>query len=310
MNAKVRKSLYDSVDKYFYVEDLNMLLMSYIQEKEDEQCIWSNLTLNTHFMLGGNSPNIYQAAALTELIVLSLDILDDLQDNDNLNKSWMKCKRENTMNAVIGFLFASITELSRLTTNKDVALGMVQSINQSILIAINGQHKDLNNLIQSENDYIKMVEEKSSSLVWIASEIGTILVEEYELNAYNCMKEISRNIGIAAQINNDIADILRFDMKNDLLNRRKTLPTLFLLSDLSVISPVIKEYYEEKISKELFLEHKNEILDYIRDSGVIEYTKTVRTWHLLQAEQLFQSVPTISPWNQRFTEITFAALRN
>ncbi|CAK4820332.1 unnamed protein product [Aphanomyces euteiches] len=117
------------------------------------------------------------------------------------------------------------------------------------------------------------------------------------------MNELAYCIGAIAQIENDIQDILRFDLKNDLLHKKKTLPTLFLLAEPDEEFPFIQQYYEDKLSMEEILEKKQVCIQYIQDSGCIEYSKVIQRLLIQQAELLLSSVNAKSPWKEKFAEL-------
>ncbi|WP_074048696.1 polyprenyl synthetase family protein [Paenibacillus ihumii] len=93
--------------------------------------------------------------------------------------------------------------------------------------------RDLLNDIHTEESYIEMVSEKSAALIAAACMVGTLLAtgersEEVRLYA--------EHLGIAAQIKNDIRDLLNWDHKNDFLNRKRTLPTLYLIQSVGKVA--------------------------------------------------------------------------
>lgn len=115
---------------------------------------------------------------------------------------------------------------------------------------------------------------------------------------------------MAAQLKNDLADMMRLDSKNDVLTRKRTLPIMFILSQCKKTFPVLLDYYDGTITQEEFLKYKTDFLHFIIDSGVIEYVETIRKLYLHKAEQLLNEIPTRSPWNQTFQSLVFAPHRN
>lgn len=303
MDAKVIEEMNRLIDQYFGASELHVLLNDFVQDKVQEQSIWSEITLCTHFMFGGRSPDIYQRAALVELIILSLDMLDDLQDDDQADKPWMKCGRENTMNAVVGLLMVVLADTEQ--DEKDSVRLITHTITTSVLRAIYGQHKDLNDAIHSEEDYITMVKEKSGSLVQLACQMGIICLDYFDTNLEKAVAEMASNIGVMAQLDNDIADMMKLDVKNDILVKKRTLPIMFLLSVCEEKFPKLLEYYNGTLSKTEFLKSKTELFTFMVDSGAIEYAKTIQMLYLHKAEKLFETLPAHSPWNQKFKEIVF-----
>ncbi|MNV39693.1 hypothetical protein D3C71_1312800 [compost metagenome] len=60
-------------------------------------------------MFGGTHPDIYRAAASLELAVLSLDIIDDLQDQDHRAMPWCQSPPPLSLNVAIALLTAAIS---------------------------------------------------------------------------------------------------------------------------------------------------------------------------------------------------------
>jgi len=300
MNPDVIREMRRMVDDHFQSEDLKGLLHAFIEDKSAENSLWSSITLSTHYMLGGSSPCIESAAALTELVILALDIVDDLQDQDNVSKPWMKCPQAYTLNAVLSLHAILLTELGRIGLSR-----LTGDMGRLLVQTIEGQQMDVSQSVVSEADYIAMVRQKSGSLMRLACCMGYSLIDDLDRETVDRMNDLAECIGIMAQIANDVNDVLRYDVKNDLLLKKRTLPILFMLVDSKDEFPPIGQYYEGLISADEFLRHKQACMAYIRDSGCIEYSQVIRTLYADKAEELLQSVPAVSPWRERFKEITF-----
>ncbi|UUZ84360.1 polyprenyl synthetase family protein [Paenibacillus sp. P26] len=93
-----------------------------------------------------------------------------------------------------------------------------------------GQQLDVSGCIQTEEQYIDMVLRKSGSLFRLACRLGASGCK-VDGETARLLDEMADALGVAAQIGNDVSDVLRFDLKNDLLQRKKTLPVLYMLSD-------------------------------------------------------------------------------
>src|SRR5690554_763931 len=119
MKQVVLHSLYHIIDQYVYEQELNTLLKKYVDNKNLELGVWSDLTLIIHQMLGGDSPDMYRLAATTELIILASDIIDDLQDQDHMDKPWMVDLPAYTLNAVVAMLVTFFGQLTQLLDGKN-----------------------------------------------------------------------------------------------------------------------------------------------------------------------------------------------
>jgi len=302
LNSSVLEQMLGFVDTHFVDEELKEMLKTFIQEKAGENSRWSNITIYAHFMLGGNSPSIERVAALTEMMILSLDIVDDLQDQDNFAKPWMTCPPAYALNAVLSMFAVFMAELGEFGHPR-----MQREVGKLLARSIGGQHKDVSQAVVTEADYMDMVQRKSGSLIRLACFMGYSLIDGLDQETTARMDELADCIGAIAQIGNDVKDLLRYDVKNDLLQKKRTLPIIFLLEDSEAEFPPIGQFYEGLITAEQFLQVKQACMQYIRDSGCIEYANAITILITDQAEQLFQSLPGVAPWRDKFKEITLGA---
>ncbi|MEK3723887.1 polyprenyl synthetase family protein [Paenibacillus sp. FSL H8-0034] len=297
------------VDKYVTEPDLNELMKAFIQDKAAENAQWSNITRYTHYMLGGDSSHIDLAAAMTEIILLSFDIIDDLQDGDNKGKPWIVCSTAYTLNGILAFLFAFMTEISTLQESHGQAgSSLMAKLGVILSQSINGQQIDLNDSISSERDYLTMIEKKSGSLLRFACSMGYLLIPDLDQRTMDTMDQLANYIGMISQLDNDIRDVLRFDVKNDLLQKKRTLPILFLLMEKDDNFPYIQQYYKGQLTYDQFVIRKRECIQYIEDSGCIEYCRIIQSLHMDQVNHLFESLPGITSWKEQFKGITFGKL--
>ncbi|MCD9024162.1 polyprenyl synthetase family protein [Cohnella silvisoli] len=300
MNRGVLEDMLHRVDKHFQDEELKKMLKECIQEKTDENSRWSSMTIYTHYMLGGTSPFIERIAALTEMIILSLDIVDDLQDQDNFSKPWMKCPQSHALNAVLSMLAIFMAEIGEVGHSR-----IPNEIGKLLARSVEGQHKDVSQSVNTEADYFDMVQSKSGSLIRLACFMGYSLIDGLDRETADRINELADCIGVIAQIGNDVNDLLRYDVKNDLLQKKRTLPIIFLLADSNEEFPPIEQFYVGQMNADEFLQMKTECMQYIQDSGCIEYSKVIQILYTNKAEELFQAIPAVSPWKEKFKEITF-----
>ncbi|MBP1992918.1 polyprenyl synthetase family protein [Paenibacillus eucommiae] len=316
MRQDVLEQMYAIIDEHIDVEELNALLKIFIQEKEKENSVWSSMTEYTHLMLGGTSEQLVRAAAATELVILSLDIVDDLQDRDQESKPWMQCAESYTLNAILALLMGFTGELEKLQARHgqvtpggqpaldgNPKLEIQQEISRIVSRSINGQHKDINQSVVTADDYFAMVQEKSGSLIRLACCMGCFSTE-YTQETLEKLHALADYIGLIHQIQNDIKDMLNFDQKSDLIHKKRTLPVIYILESQTPYQP-IKDYYEGTIQLEEFLTKKQACLQYIEDSGCIEYSKIVQSICITKAEEIYETLEAISPWKEKFREATY-----
>lgn len=313
MERNVREAMSEIVDRYVHVPDLLELLHACVQEKENEKSVWAKLTISVHRMLDGTFEGITRVGAVTELILLALDIADDIQDNDNLDKPWMSCPKEYAVNAILALFAAAMAETAMLQGSyaasggtNPAAARLSGEIGVLLAQAVNGQQLDLNGTIATEEDCVASVMGKSGSLIRLALRMGYAFAPPQDEAVAARIDALADQMGMMAQLRNDLRDILRYDVKNDLLQKKKTLPILFLLSDTESPFRVVRDYYEGSLSRDEFLRHKIECIRYIEDSGCVEYVNTIRYLYFYEAERLFGEIPGVSPGKEQFYEIALA----
>jgi competence protein ComQ len=295
LEPRVLEECHAILDRYVDEPDLRRLLDGFLEEKSRENSIWAKITIQVHHMFGGESATIYHNAALTELLMLAYDIVDDLQDHDNPTKSWMACPMENTLNGILAFLIACMAELPEPSAPAAARL---------LASSVNGQHLDLAGSITTEQEYLDMVSLKSGSLIRFACMMGYSLIPRLDEERVRQIDQLAGLIGIIAQLANDVRDVTRIDEKNDLLFKKKTLPILFLLEHAEEECPVLSDYYNGRISEEVFVAHKKEIVAFISASGCLEYSRVIQTLYIEKADEIFASLPALPPWKEAFRTTT------
>jgi len=302
MEHEVLRHMYRIIDDHFQEKALNDILKSFIVEIEHKNKAWSDIVLCTHYMLGGNSPQIYRFAAATELVILSSDILDDLQDQDQINKPWMQCSHATALNAVLAFFVGFIGELGEHAIHAKT----FSEISKIIARSINGQHKDLYNTTSTVDDYLTLTREKSGSIFKLACFMGCFSLQ--------CSKELVEQIndladciGIIHQIQSDISDLLQYQLKSDLHLKRRTLPAIYLLSTNSNPYNPLREFYKGNLPLEHLIKNEQEYIEAVHSSGCMEYAQVVQAVCIQTAEDIWRKLQARSPWKENFRETTYAS---
>ncbi|MGE7911388.1 polyprenyl synthetase family protein [Lysinibacillus xylanilyticus] len=267
--------LFENFDKSFKTTIIN-----YVNEKSDSQMIFGHLCI-IHYQefAQDNNPEIITIAAAIELIILSLDIIDDLQDND---ADYLWCHEPAfAMNATLAMIFLAIKLINESTfRHKQVALSI---LNDFSLKSINGQYLDLINSCKFEESYIRMISLKSGSLTTLSSLLGTVLaLGENEPR----VAEYSNYIGVIQQIKNDIEDLNIWNKKNDLLNKKFSLPIIFLFEQSEEHSKILTDYYSGATT---YLD--NQIIEEaLMNTGAIHYAIALKNIFKLSALDLIETM--------------------
>lgn len=302
MDSNIQGHLYRVVDEYIRSEDLNQLFKSFIASKVKEDRTWGEITLYTHYMFGGTSPDIQRYAALTELIVLISDIIDDIQDQDQEDKPWMQCSQADTLRTIFVMLLGFVGELGQMQINEKVLIEMTRIITRSV----KGQYKDVMNTVTSADDYLLMTQEKSGSLFRLACYMGHMMLDCSQ-ETIEHINDFADCIGLVHQIQNDMRDLIRYDRKNDLYKKKRTLPILYLLAIEDEAFLSLQNYYEGKITTEALLRDKEAFIQMIVDSGCLEYSRVVQSVCLQKAEEIYDKLPALPHWKMKLREAAYGA---
>lgn len=235
------------VDKGFMEESIKKDTNHYIEYKFNQSIEFAKIT-GIHFeVFRENKVTKYKMKAMTiiELIILASDIMDDMQDKDaHKDAPWSKVNDAFNFNIVVGILLICLKEIDGIG-NKEDTDWIKQHTQRLILQSVSGQQIDLKNEIMSESDYLYMCHMKSGSLIALACLLG----------AGNVHKQIQKKIidyanylGVIFQMRNDVYDMENGFEKNDLLNKKRTLPILYYLNTVDEEYTAIQDYYLRKSS--------------------------------------------------------------
>lgn len=254
------------MEELFLSHHLKELMLQFKNEKHG---FHNGILCVHHYEMFANeeNPNIYKVAAAIELLILAYDIIDDLQDNDT-DYVWCKIP-EQSLNIVLSALFISMNTIRNSGfEHSDLA---AQIMHEYSLKSISGQQDDLLNSCCDETSYLQMIEQKSGSLVAMSCLIGSCLATGQILPE---VQTYSTYIGIIQQIKNDISDLKVWSKKNDLLQKKFSLPIIYFLSLDNEISDNIKNYYYS--DKELKTSDFPLIKEELINSGAIRYALVIK----------------------------------
>ncbi|MFH0347781.1 polyprenyl synthetase family protein [Bacillus vallismortis] len=265
------------VDENIINEDLKAKLISFIEEKK--QFSFAELAYNHYIAFDGKDDTaIDLLAAGIELLILSADIFDDIEDKDNLQASWMKIDPSIVINATTALYTLSLQVINSVSNNPTLLSLTLQYSLQSL----QGQHVDLNLKVSSESEYIEMIKSKSGSLVTLPSVLGVYLAtEEYN----EIVDEYSRYLGVVEQIANDHYGLYYPD--NNDLKTRHTLAFYYLKNKYNQSSIDLLNFYAQE---ENMINNLDELKRKLRDSGVILYLNVIKNLALENFKEAFKKL--------------------
>ncbi|MEB3751924.1 hypothetical protein EP10_002796 [Geobacillus icigianus] len=236
-------------------------------------CLFGRLAGLHYQMFSKSIIEIERVAAAVELIMLAGDLLDDFVDQDGLKILWTDAMFVTSLHIhmAIGLLLAGQKAIADLPIDDYKKVRAQSYILSRLLQSLNGQHMDVTNDIQTETDYLQMLKKKSGSLVAMACFVGTALAGA-EKNTV-IIEKYANDIGIAAQIDNDIDALYRWDEKNDIKAKKKSLPVLYMLA--SKRDNLLKQYFSNHIDYNELYAQKEKVIQQMEQEGAFYYAKVM-----------------------------------
>lgn len=247
--------------------------------KKKQGFLFSSITLQHYKVFGGTSSHIQHIADAVEQLILSLDIIDDWQDEDLAAAApWIEIEKAQALNIALLFLNSSMNRIIASSFRNQNAAA--RCMHQCLHISIEGQYLDIQNNIMNEEQYITMCRKKSGSLFMLAGLLGALLATDH---VPDCIAAYASDMGVAAQIANDMRDAVNITGKSDWRKKKRTLPILYLLHPKVERGQIVRDYFAGAISFEELLEREDELVHIVKSSGALVYANAVKELHQNQA---------------------------
>ncbi|MBU5445528.1 polyprenyl synthetase family protein [Paenibacillus sp. MSJ-34] len=295
----VKDAMLNGLNRYFPDERLNRMMRSFAEHKLAESMLFGQLTELHYRMFGGTSEQIHQAVAAMELLILSLDIFDDLQDKDNDWVPWSKSDPALAMNAAIGLLPLCFNMIQDSMFPSEAKLRAIAVANRLLCGSVTGQYADIVGDLQDEDACLNMIRRKSGSLAACACLLGTALATE---SHHETVESLGYCFGMIGQIRNDIDGIRRIDRKNDLLQRKRTLPVIYILEVDDPRADMLRGYYAGEAPQEQLYPYKMDILDLVESSGCVQFAEVHMKLLQHEAAELIEGLPVDTVWKQELSK--------
>lgn len=262
--------------------ELQALLISFVNGKK--KLNFGQLTIAHYRAFGGKDPEISQLAAAVELLILSFDMLDDLEDLDNMEEPWMQIDPSLALNAAT--MMYTVSQQTVLELTSPYKHQVQTAFLRYSIQAMEGQHDDLKNSLSTEAECLDVMKRKSGSLLALASVCGMLLanVNYEEVEAY------SYQFGIAAQIDNDFRDLFN-RQKHDASTEKQSLALLYLQKRYNASALELLTFFE---SGRDFQQEFGSIEMYkqkLLDSGVTQYLNVLKQIAINKAKRLLEGLP-------------------
>lgn len=201
-------------------------------ETGEHKLLWPLLPLMVCVAASGHYEQALPAAAAIELFKAAAEVLDDIEDADSSESLVAKYGLARATNAATALVILAEKGLGRLKRRgvpDATIVRILDEANSYYAQACLGQHLDVSlppGCLVSEETYLEIAGLKSGSQTECSCSVGALiaLADKAVLDAF---RRFGRNIGIAAQIINDIRGIVT---GKDILKRKITLPVTYALA--------------------------------------------------------------------------------
>lgn len=276
------------------------------------------LSLLVFEALTGNHGPALPAAAALEMIHNFTLIHDDIEDNDLERRGrptvwsiWGKPQAINAGDYLYTLAFQTLHRLDPARFSPEQRLAVQQVVVEACLELTIGQDMDMRfeqSLAVTTAMYIDMVSKKTGQLLTASMVVGAMLgtPDEVMIGHY---REFARNIGIAFQIRDDMLGIWGDAAKtgksvdNDIRRKKKTLPVLYTLNQLS--GPQRDKLHALYAAAEPLMDGEIAFVRHcLAEAGAQPYTRQAADGYI---EAAFAALNRIGLANQAHTELEIIA---
>ncbi len=269
-------------------------IMTYIVKRKGKQ-MRPMFVLFTAKLNGGITEPTYRGAALVELLHTATLVHDDVVDDSNKRRGFFSINAlwKNKIAVLVGDYLLS-KGLLLAVRNKDFHLleivsDAVEKMSEGELLQIEKARKL--NLV--EDVYFDIITKKTASLIASCCAIGTASVIPDDKEKIEQMRLFGEKIGIAFQIKDDLFDYGTDDIGKplgiDIKEKKLTLPLIYALNNAP-----------KDVKRRLIYIIKNqntntkkvkEVVDYVHQSGGIEYAQKVMHRYKDEALEILNQFP-------------------
>lgn len=260
--VNIKREMKEIIKQNIFNDDLSQLLYSFIDSKD--LFSFAESTILHYVVFGGEDLEVAtKLGAGIEILILSSDILDDLEDEDNHQAFWMKIDRSESLNAALSLYTAGLSSIHSMNINPLIFNYVLKYVKE----AMQGQHDDITNKSKTEDECLEVIKFKCGSLVALANVTGVILASgEYS----EIVERYSYYKGIVAQISGDY-HVLFSRNRSDIEKNKQTLVYLYIKRIFNEASEELFYLFSHKDLYYKALADKDKFEKKLIEAGVTQY---------------------------------------
>jgi geranylgeranyl pyrophosphate synthase len=179
--------------------------------------------------VGGDPEKSIEMAAGLMSVLISVRILDDLQDRDKINGLYRTVGNARAFNYSFAFMTLGYKIFDSMECDEKIKNNILQTFDQGSLVTLAGQDRDLQGINKTWEDYWKTAEMKTCYITSSGAAMGAMLgTQDAEL--INACRLYGYHWGLTLQILNDMDGIWDAAGESDIEKGKVTLPVLYGLT--------------------------------------------------------------------------------
>lgn len=269
-------------------------IMDYIVKRKGKQ-MRPMFVFLTSGIIGTISERTYRAASFIELLHTASLVHDDVVDDANYRRGFFSINAlwKNKIAVLVGDYMLTRTLLLAVDHGDydmlKIGSEAVREISEGELLQI----AKARNLDITETLYYEVIRQKTASLIVACCAMGATSATEATEKQVEAMREFGLNAGMAFQIKDDLFDYGTDEIGKpvgiDIKEKKMTLPLIYALqkADKATKRKVIRTIKTRSDKPEKV----REVIDFVKQSGGIEYTKKVMNDYYQKAIAILDQFP-------------------
>lgn len=235
----------------------------------------------------------YHGAVTVELLHTATLMHDDVVDEAATRRGQPSANAvfDNKRSVLAGDYVLSSALVESVKTGNLEIIGIISELGKNLAEGELNQYSLVNEVLIDEEEYFKVIDKKTASLLYACAKIGAITAgaDRYTVDEFG---RVGRILGIAFQIRDDIFDYYKADIGkptgNDIREGKITLPLIYALKNAP------KEVSEDMMniirSSDFSSENIEILLDFAKRNGGIEYAQKTIDKLIDEAAEIVKNV--------------------
>ncbi|GHV47800.1 octaprenyl-diphosphate synthase [Bacteroidia bacterium] len=235
------------------------------------------------------------SSVLLELLHTASLIHDDVVDETKERRGVPSLNAffDNRISVLVGDYLLSSALIRSIQTGNIKIMYIVSNVGRALAEGEIKQLEIAEDIVLDEDSYMQVIQKKTAFLLSACAEIGAISVGASD-DLINCLKRVGEYLGFCFQIRDDIFDYFHNSdigkpTGNDIIEGKVTLPLLYALKNYANLDI---NYYKEIINnKDYSSKHVNELIDFAKLNGGINYAESCMKSYHAKAIDVLKELP-------------------